>query len=345
MSTSPSQPATKRSKTDTTSWRDKCITKFNLRPVPDAWTDSVARGSESAWERYYHRRCKEERTHEEKYGDQYNSDGDLIDEEEEDSHGPESNKSLMQSWKWAMEDILEENKYLVEGCQWMWTPFIGSVDWDDSRLISANYYSTVWSPYVIPHAVELHHYYHSKPGWSKIDFYTEWEYYLRDFEEEESKSVKYQQLCSNRLERIDVIKTPGLNKETYNKLRSFLYGTHSPESEAITCSALNFWRLIFASMGTTDPKLGDTLRYLGCVGYHWEIDDKLRKKLHDEKAVEPEDEDDPNGRMISKCSWLRHKILEITDNLGPVTKYYEGPKMEDGCDSDEYEGSDSDDGW
>ena len=347
------QPANKRQKmADEISWRDKSIEKFNLKPVPILWKDSVAKGSEAAWKRYYEQRCKEEKIHEENYGDKdkYNSDGDIIYSDEDDDdydNGTTSDKDLMDTWKWEMEDVLEEEKYLAEGCEWHWTPLIGTVDWDDSRLISADYYSTVWSPYAIPRGIGLHHYYHSEPKWDYIDFNTHWEYNLVDFEEETSKYVTYKRFCSNMLDKIDNIKTPGLNKETYKKLRCFIYGNHSKESESVTCSAYNFWRLLFASMGTTDSNLSDTLGTRGCVGYHWEMDDTLRKKLYDEKAIEPDDDADPNGPFnkyrpcFRKTSWLRHKILEITDNLGPVMKHYVGPTMKDADESD-YSGDESD---
>lgn len=95
----------------------------------------------------------------------------------------------------------------------------------------------------------------------------------------------------------------------------------------------------------------NTLSYHGCVGYHWEIDDTLRKKLYDEKALEIDVGADPNELFAKYCrrggiSWLRHRVLEITDNLGDVTKHFEGPKLkDDGDDSDNYGGSDDDDYW
>ncbi|KAL3789260.1 hypothetical protein ACHAWO_007469 [Cyclotella atomus] len=137
-----------------------------------------------------------------------------------------------------------------------------------SKLISSNWSSTVWSPYAIPQAVSLHHYYKSKTRWSSIDFECKWEYDLWDFENENySYRNESSLLCCNRLEgKIDDINTCGLNKATYNKIRNFLFGTASKESEVISCSALNFWRLLFASMGTTDPRLTDTLHYHGGVG-------------------------------------------------------------------------------
>ena len=70
-----------------------------------------------------------------------------------------------------MEDLSNEEKYLHEGLEWQWIAFVSGADWDDSKLISATYSSIAWSPYMIPHAVNLSHYYHSKTGWSSVDFF------------------------------------------------------------------------------------------------------------------------------------------------------------------------------
>jgi hypothetical protein len=80
-------------------------------------------------------------------------------------------------------------------------------------------------------------------------------------------------------------------------------------------------------MVTADPRLSDTLRYQGCVSYHWEMNDDTCQRLYEKKAVEEgEIEADPNGPFekyrprYSGISWLNHKVLEISDSLGPVTK-------------------------
>ena len=168
-----------------------------------------------------------QKRHDDKYQDRYNSDGDEESEDDLGSDGPESNKSLMQSWKFNMEeDILqtsdldkefaelmgearmaelgmskvadkdEKEKYLKDGIDWHWIPFIGDVDWDDSKLISATYSSTVWSPFAIPHALHLSHDYYSKTGWSSVDFFCKWEYDTWDFEDVNFRDGKDTLLCS-----------------------------------------------------------------------------------------------------------------------------------------------------
>ena len=83
----------------------------------------------------------------------------------------------------------------------------------------------------------------------------------------------------------------------------------------------------------------------GDHGWHWRPswrDEELRKKLYDLKAVEGEDQGDPHGPYEeyypSGCSWLKHRLLEITGNLGAVTKHYKPPTIKDalGYDYDKY---------
>ncbi|KAL7523930.1 hypothetical protein ACHAXR_000366 [Thalassiosira sp. AJA248-18] len=177
--------------------------------------------------------------------------------------------------------------------------------------------------------------------WRTMEFGTIWNYRLIDFEEEETiEDKKYNTLCSNQYEdeelRADVIEEKHLNKTTGNKLRTFLFGTHSEDSKSIICSDMNFWLLIFGSMGTTDPNLAEDPMD-GNHGYEWQpyLIRETRKKLYELKAVEGDhpEQGDPNGPLKDYyphgCSWLKYKVLQITGNLGPITKYYKPPTIKD----------------
>mmetsp|Transcript_8623 Transcript_8623/g.18780 ORF Transcript_8623/g.18780 Transcript_8623/m.18780 type:complete len:89 (+) Transcript_8623:114-380(+) len=73
----------------------------------------------------------------------------------------------------------------------------------------------------------------------------------------------------------------------------------------------------------------------------------MKKELFDAKAPAS---DDPNGEPPTKldnyrprwCSWLRHRILEVTDSLGPISKHYKPPpekKKASRCDDKDDDGS------
>jgi len=161
---------------------------------------------------------------------------------------------------------------------------------------------------------------------------------LIDFEKDETiKNKKFQELCSNCYEdeelRLDVIDDEHLNEKTCSLLRNFLFGSDSEHSKSITCSDMNFWLLLFGSMGTTSPNVGGDAMD-GGVGYHWRAwDTHVRKKLYDLKAGPEGEGSDPNGKYEDYypdgCSWLKYKVLKITNNLGPITKHYEPPTIKD----------------
>jgi len=329
-------PAKKKRKagadsSETMSWRAKSIEEFGLQPVPDGWKDSVAIGSEEAWESYYTYRSRVEcrGSEEDDSGDEIDSDGDYIDDE---------NYDFMKEWKQKMAAQIEV--YMANDCQWHWTPGFGHLVWDDDQLRSAEYYTHVWSPYAIPHAIDLEHRYHCRSRMSSVEFGTIWSYRKVDFEEEVAiDSDEYEELCSNCFKdeelRADVINLSHMNKLTCQRLRRFLFGAHSEECRKVTCSDMNFWLLLFGSMGTTDPNLEKDPKG-GNHGYSWHPwnNKELRKKLYDLKAAEGNDrEGDPNGPFDgyypSGCSWLKHRLLEITGNLGAVTKHYIPPTIKD----------------
>ncbi|KAL7542123.1 hypothetical protein ACHAXR_011521 [Thalassiosira sp. AJA248-18] len=319
------------------SWRCKCIAQFGLSDVPDGWKDSVAIGSEDAWKRYYEYRILVE-----------GKSGEDSDDDDSYEDGPTT--ELMKEWTSKMESRIRNS--MAENCKWPWKPELGYLTWDydEPSLISSEYYAHVWSPYAIPHAIKFEHRYHCRSGWSTVSFGTIWNYRLIDFEElgcsiqvEEEETMEnneYITLCSNVYEdeefRADVIQDKHLNKTTGNKLRTFLFGTHSEDSKAVTCSDINFWLLIFGSMGTTDPDLAkDPMR--GHHGYEWQPYriEETKKKLYELKAVEGDDPDqgDPYGPLEDYypdgCSWLKYKVLKITGNLGPITKHYKPPTIKD----------------
>ena len=319
---------------DTGSWRVKCIDKFGLRPLPN----DAAIGSEDAWKRYYEFRSREEA-------------GSASDEE---------NSEFLEEWKGGMAE--RTSKYLAENqVKWHWTPMLGGdLVWEDyDHLRTAEYYSTVWSPYAIPHAIALMHRYHNRVRMHSVEFHTFWAYSFVDCEDESTIDGEgYRKICSNHFEdeelRADVIKFQTLNASTCEKLRKFLYGAQCQE---VTCSDMDFWLLLFGSMGTIDSDLEEDPKG-GQLGYVWQPyrDSKMRKFLYDLKAVEGDEEDEdeeggPDGPFDeyypSGCSWLKHRVMEISDNLGAVTKHYKHPTIEDaiGYRSEEYGDDDEEEEW
>jgi len=336
----------------TSSWRDKSIEKFNLRPVPDGWKDSVAIGTEDTWERYYMYRVGVEENgvrDDDADGDGSGDDDDDDDDDDRFWNPKRGMDDVLFSWKFRMTERMTE--CMVDECLWQWTPQKPDLEWEEEdKLRSANYNSHVWSPYAIPHAIKLSHSWYGKMKWSYYDLATDWQYMLIDFEGEDEKDTKegrmYVELCSNNY---DVITTTNLNKTTCTRLRKFLYGTNSNDSKVVTCSDKNFWILLFGSMGSADNDLMEDS--MNCtLGYSWcpWKNEAMKNQLFHEKA--PAD-DDPNGEPPTQlkgynprwCSWLRYRILDVSDSLGPISKHYKPPPPARSDDDDNDDDDDDND--
>ena len=353
-----SPPEKKRKSNDgSSSWRDKSIARFDLKPVPSKWKDAVGTYSEDSWERYYRYRVGKEDDNplnKKSYSDHYDSDGNSIpsDDDDECKWEKEAMESILYGWIESDFSGMEKiTKSMVEGCKWQWTPKEPRIEWEEeNQPRSVDYYAHVWSPYAIPHAIQLNHSWYGKMRYSGFELQTDWNYRLLDFEEdiENQSGNYYKELCSANSD--DEIKTSHLNKATVGKLRKFLYGTNSKESKKLTCSDTDFLLLLFGSMGSTDKNLEEDEKDCS-LGYTWcpWKDEAMKKKLFDAKA--PED-DDPNGdppTSLEKynprwCSWLRYRILEVTDSLGPISKHYQPPSQKKSSYDNEY-GSDDDDSY
>ena len=281
---------------DGMSWRDKSIKQFGLLDVPDDWKDSVARGTEDAWKKYYEYRV--------------NAEGKPNENEEDDEY--EEDNGFFKKWTNDMDSRI--NTLMKPNCTWHWKPQIDYILWEDcDHLRTGNYSSYVWSPYAIPHVINLKHRYHGRARLNTYEFFTIWQYRLIDFEKEETiKNEEFQDLCSNCFEdeelRADVIDDEHLNEKTCSLLRNFLFGSDSEHSKSITCSDMNFWLLLFGSMGTTSPNFtGDAMS--GDVGYQWQTR-HMRKKLYDLKAGPEGEDSDPNGKFSNYypdgCTWLKY---------------------------------------
>ena len=327
------------------SWRQKCIDTFQLQPVPEAWKSKVAPGSEAGWERYYNYRikqndnaclsnilCKEEHKTDgfvdyldvDEY-DLYYEDEDGNDADE-DQHVEDSTKEdmlVMSMWKNQMKSKVEshqESKALH--CPWKWTPSLSIVWEDENNLREAIYYSHVWSPYAIPHAVIVRHEFYRKVGWSEATstFFLDYHYALKDLEDEPessgSGSNELRELCSYP-KTMD-----GMKIGLINDMRKFLYGDVGQKCKDATCSDVIFLELLFGSMGSTSYH-SDAAS--GCeLGYYWMPSEDEAKKLRSEGVPASDDKEGPpkEKERYHSIRWLEYQVKRVTNTLGPYSKHY-----------------------
>jgi hypothetical protein len=303
-------------------WRNKCIEKFLLRPVPDGWKNQVAEGSEEAWKQYYRYRTARESKDDH---DQVYNDGD---------------EELIQSWKKSMRRLIK--KTFGKDNMWKWPHTLrgGNMEWEDcDELRSSQYFGYIWSPYAIPHAIVLEHRRHFRTRMSSVEFHTTWGYILLDLEddisEDDDEEAEFKTLCSDCFKdeelRLDVIKHSHLNQTTISRLRKFLFGTNKPESKEEICDEYSFLLLLFGSMGTFDfQDLAE-----GHIGYEWcpeDGDAGVREKMIRDGVIEDEEE-----AYEVRITWLEHRMRHVTGNLGAIHKYYTPPSIQDAHDYDIFE--------
>lgn len=302
------------------SWREKCIDKFKLLPVP--WHEDVGKGSEETWKNYYEFRIKWCPT-------LYDDDDDDADSDDDDDGSVE----LIKDWSAELDELRDELKVAK---RWQATLGVVGLVWEDCEMIrSATFFSHIWSPYAIPQAVALEHKYHCRPRSTTVEFHVTWGYHLQTFlDRADNTDFKYRQLCSNAFEdeelRLDVINTFNFNKRTVDSLRLHLFGAVQL-SQQDYCDDYSFLCLLFGSMGTFDFA---TIKTDG-VGWMWsfgysQTEQQLRERLVKEGVIS---EDSPG------ISWLEHAMRTAAGNLRPIDAYYAPPTLKDamGYDSPEDE--------
>jgi hypothetical protein len=315
-------------------WRTKCIEEFKLEPVPVTWSDQVARGSEKAWKNYFEYRKKQVKVETNKGSDDDDDDDD--DDEDEDDLVQET----MMEWRGKLEEVefesfpdQEDNP--EQPGKWQTHIRVENLVHEYDEMRSAEFHGHVYSPYALPHAINLEHRYHRRPRHSTMEFWVVWGYKLLDFEEaQEQETGDFTTICSNCYEdeelRADVIDVSHLNQNTVDRLRRFLFGAVE-ESKPVCCDDFSFLRLLFGSMGTFgDDGSYETLMG-GWIGYSWTIpSDSLREKMIREGTI---------GEDVYsfEISWLEHRMRQVAGALRPIDVYYTAPTIKDApgfCDRD-----------
>jgi hypothetical protein len=321
--------APKRAKKD---WRSKCIEKFGLLPAPEYWRDC---SNERAWERYYHFRSL---TQEQQYTPKRSPD-DMEDFQDDDDD--EESQHLRDELQQQMGKLQKEIFGLDREVLWDYSPWIGKdIHFKGYRRIrTVTHHAVVWSPFAIPHAIRLEHYYHHQFRAYSLEFRVSWSYRFFDFENEHFEASGKTELCSNTWNRVDMIRTGNLSARTAEQLRTFLFGSSFEASEnfmdladcEMSKSIMNlddysFLRLLFGSMATFHFDIeqnGDGF------GHKWSPTEEEFQTMAREGALDGTYIEDPSDISVP---WLSHRIKAITNSLTRVESYYRPPAISgDAC--------------
>jgi hypothetical protein len=217
---------------------------------------------------------------------------------------------------------------------WDYTPWIGrDIRFKGyHRIRTVTHHAVVWSPFAIPHAIRLEHYYLHQFRAYSLEFHVSWSYRLFDFESENFQGSDKAELCSNTWNRVDVIRTRNLSGRTVDRLKTFLFGSSCEPSENLMnlddCEVFkrardlndhSFLRLLFGSMATfyfdKEPN-GDWF------GHRWSPTEDEFQTMAQDGALEGTNIGHPSDISVS---WLSHRIKVITNYLTRVESYYKPP--------------------
>lgn len=342
------QPVHKRARED--SWREKCIKRWRLDPVPDAWKDQIGIGSEVAWKKYYEVR----------------NEKDVEDTEDINCENMDGGDELKAEWRDGVHYLVE--KYIGPKLRWHFSPHLENCTLLANELETVTFCAYVWSPYRIPRALYLVHDYHYRadriPGVEfdeddevdttgpPLKFQCCWCYEIVNFEYKYREIVRSEmkEMCScsfgdDELQDYVII-VDGLNKGTIDFLRSFLFGSSSQASEKETCGDYQFMLILYASMGVFDY---ETLWWTKEIGHGWTWgpwdikDNKGVLQLFADAGLVNLDDDGEYRDSTFSISWLEYYTRKAANALRPFDKYYRDPTIEDAR-SYRLPASDQDDG-
>jgi hypothetical protein len=316
---------------------------FELAPLP--WSnerlDAVSQADDETWKRYHEYRTRLET-------EAAIEDGEDDDAEMEVDNEDDDGKTRVLC---KCQEALKKQVEAVDYEPWRRHTFqnVDDLQWKSSstEIRSITTCATVFSPYILPHAIELEHRYHCRPRYTWCEFYCYWHFRLVRFDGEPNGDEVQQRLartypkdmillnptyvadddmevlCSNgymdppqiqeevewvRVEDIDV---HNFTPNTVCRMRDWLFG--SLKSTEIL-SDYDFLRLIFASYGTAGFKTLD-----GDVGHFWLIHSELHSQLIAGGIV---DKDNEEYKDFTGLHWLEYQARLVAGALRPQDKYY-----------------------
>jgi len=318
-------------------WRQRCAQEFGLAPLPlssGARLFKLSEADNETWKRYhdYRSRIQQEASMD-------NEDAEM-DVDENDGK-----TELLHAIQRALRNEAKHVKYEP----WLDHTFqrINDLQWEDeSEIRSITTCATIFSPFLLPHAVELENRYHCRPRSTWSEFYCYWHFRLLRFDGEpngddvqQELALKYPKdiilmnptyvaddemevLCSNGykdppqvMEEVDWVAVQDIDvhnftPNTVRRIRDWLFGPNKSTELRDFC----FLRLLFASFGTSNFQL-----LHGNVGHFWFMSRKLHNQLIDDGVVE---RDDTEFDRFTGLNWLEYQARLVAGALRPFDKYY-----------------------
>lgn len=313
---------------DDDDWRQKCVDKFGLLPLPDEWLHDKLRelstSNNHTWKRYF------------TYRDSVTKSKNICT-----GAGPKKLKT-------RMEIDADTIGYPL------WSKHAFPFSSHGMRI--SEYDAVIFSPYAIPQAIELEHRYQYRTRMYSIEFFCNWGFKLRRFDGDKSTATQtettsakqkhgdviqqrlaklypeggffyedppydtntgFEYLCSNGVQDppdnegtdiwhfVEKINVSNFTPSTVSRMRRWLFGSFK-STEIL--SDYDFLLLLFASCGCSNFEQSNGESF----GYTWspsgEVDDEMEAMGLD---------------TINGLSWLEYQARLVSGSLRPQDTYYE----------------------
>jgi hypothetical protein len=304
---------------DESSWAKRCMDEFDLRAFPKSWeapslVNKMSLSDESAWRSYFEARVQLEEDSKE-----VNYDPDDDDKKEEDTYSTVYEIKIQAELSKDQGGLLQPHTAIR----------VTGVSLEDEILESARVVSTIFSPYMLPRAVQFCHRYHRRVESEFTRFYCTWYMQfisLADKREDDSLNLwrpcieDLEVLCSNCYmtmptaeipwRAVEDIDTFNLSAPVVRRIREWLFGT--PRSTEVMTD-LELLKYAFASCGTSN-----FCTIYGTNGDRWmakraQVKDMLAYGLSREEV---------NHAQFVGVGWLEYQCRLISGDLRPIDQFY-----------------------
>jgi hypothetical protein len=301
---------------DESSWAKRCMDEFDLRAFPKEWeapflVNKMSLSDDPAWRSYYEARVQlEEDSKEVIY------DGD--DQKEDDTYNTVYEIKIQAELSKGQGDLLQPHTAIR----------VTGVRMEDELLESARVVSTIFSPYMLPRAVQFCHRYHRRLESELTHFYCTWYIqFISLADEREDDSLNLWRPCIDDLEvlcsncymtmpteevpwrAVEDIHTRNLSPPVVRRIREWMFGT--PRSTEVMTD-LELLKYAFASCGTSN-----FCTIYGTNGYRWRA---KRAQVKEMLAYGISEEEVKEAQFVG-INWLEHHCRLISGDLRPIDQY------------------------
>jgi hypothetical protein len=314
-------------------WTKKAMDSFGLNPIPSNWAnpgmlEQCHLKDKVLWKRYVHSRheleeiCQDEEPDEKKCDD--------MDMDTTEQYTEELKREFHAKWEASVLGavMLKHTKQRVANATF------DESNMANGKLKETTVVSTIFSPYLLPRAVQLCHRYYRRTASDSANFYCTWHIQfvsLTEYEEGRDLYGYYwkpqlrqmNEICSNghldmptkeiAWREVQDVDTTYFTPSLVRRIREWLFG-HSHSYDLF--NDMDLLRYIFGSCGAVHNF--NTLH--GSIGYHWKASPEVGVDMKVYGSIKDSEVEQASGIGMN---WLEFQCRLASGNLRSVDLWYE----------------------